>query len=273
MQPQLPNSDPIIVLEAGATHNGELSQALEMIDAAVKAGVTAIKFQTVWAGNIAPYRDGSLDYRDDTGPHRRRIVDMLRERELNWESWYAIDNYAHRAGMLWFSTPDMPTTAKMLGNVQGSGLIHEFRCAGIKIAGADMGRSDLVAAASHTRLRMLLDTRGGREELESALRLCREFRDDPIVVHTPTGYPTVDPGLSRIADLREEYPDLVIGFTSHSPGFADCKKAVEMGAGYVEKGITLSRKQPGIEHITCLEPDELVGFVGQMREIYRWQPR
>ena len=43
---------------------------------------------------------------------------------------------------------------------------------------------------------------------------------------------------------------------------------LEAGATYIEKGITLDRKQPGIEHLMCIEPGEVSGFVDQMIRTY-----
>ena len=227
---QLPNSNPIIVLEAGATHNGKLSEALEMIDIAAESGADAIKFQTVWAGNISEHRQGSLTYRDSTGEHSRKILDMLRERELSWDDWKEIDWHARCKGVLWFSTPDTPATAKILGNClyqPPKPPDYSFSCCGIKIAGRDMGRLDLIRAAAYTGLRVLLDTRGGAEELEAALAECGQhgvritgghYRRDEIIVHTPTGYPTTDPNLDRISQLVQIYPEHLIGYTSQSPG-------------------------------------------------------
>jgi len=277
---QLPDNNPIIVLEAGATHNGNIKQVMEMIDAACCRDfrVSAIKFQTVWAGNLANHRTGSLTYRDFNGEHRRPILDMLRERELAWHDWVMIDQYCSEVGLPWFSTPDTPATAKTLGNCQGPSPSHQFHCCGIKVAGADMGRTDLIAAAANTGLRVLLDTRGGKDELDAALEIVkmaldifdpidREYYDElPIIVHTPTGYPTTDPNLNRITELKADYPEYVIGFTSHSPGITDCVKAVLAGARYIEKGITLDRKQPGIEHLMCLEPQEIQEFVDTITE-------
>ena len=42
-----------IIAEAGVNHNGDLSIALELIDAAANAGADYIKFQTFKAANLA----------------------------------------------------------------------------------------------------------------------------------------------------------------------------------------------------------------------------
>lgn len=268
--PQLPNDSPIIVLEAGATHNGRLDQAIALAALGLIPGITAVKYQTVWAGNLVPYRSGSISYRDYLGEHRAKITDLIQARELDWYSWVKLDQYCESMGVLWFSTPDIPATANMLANKHANNLAQDlfFSCCAIKVAGADMHREDLVAACANTGLRVLLDTRAGDEALDRAVELCLEHRPDPIIVHSPTGYPTQDPGLSRIHDLRQKYSGLVIGFTSHSLGSQDCEAAIAAGAGYIEKGITMTRKQPGIEHLMCLEPEEVEDFVTAIRKVY-----
>ncbi len=255
----LQDSNPIICLEAGATHGGSVRVAKELINASIWAD--CIKFQTVWAGNLEPYRQGSLKYRDGLGEHSRPMLEMLKERELDWEQWKDIDAHAKYMDVPWFTTPDYPPTAKLCAK-------NLDLCA-LKVAGSDMGRIDLIRAVANTGLRVLLDTKGGQEELDAALEACGEHRADTIIVHSPTGYPTTDPHLSRITALKEQYPGHVIGFTSHSPGIEDCVRAVQAGAGYIEKGISLDRNQSGIEHLMCLEPSEVEGFVDAIRNAAR----
>ncbi len=256
----LQNSNPIICLEAGATHGGNLRVAKELIDASVDAD--CIKFQTVWANNLALYRVGTLTFQDSSGNHERPMLDMLHEREMDWDEWEELDRHAWDKSLPLFTTPDAPKTARTLGN-------PGWHMCALKVAGSDMGRLDLIQAIAATGRRVLLDTKGGQEDLDNALEACAKFRDDTIIVHSPTGYPTTDPHLTRITALKIQYPNHVIGFTSHSPGIEDCVKAVQAGAGYIEKGISLDRRQAGIEQMMCLEPSEVAGFVSAIREAAR----
>ena len=52
--------EPFIIAEVGINHNGEIENALEMIDVAKAAGADAIKFQTFEASGIVA--DSSLTY-------------------------------------------------------------------------------------------------------------------------------------------------------------------------------------------------------------------
>ena len=40
------NFDPFIISEIGINHNGKLKDAYKLIDSSIKAGASAVKFQT-----------------------------------------------------------------------------------------------------------------------------------------------------------------------------------------------------------------------------------
>ena len=66
---------PFIIAEAGINHNGEIKNALEMIDVAKDAGVNAIKFQTFEASGIVT--DLSLTYTYKS--HGKEITESMFE--------------------------------------------------------------------------------------------------------------------------------------------------------------------------------------------------
>ena len=52
-----------IIAEAGVNHNGSSDIAKELIDAAVKAGADAVKFQTFKAANLVSKTAQKADYK------------------------------------------------------------------------------------------------------------------------------------------------------------------------------------------------------------------
>src|ERR1700744_1395172 len=54
--------------------------------------------------------------------------------------------------------------------------------------------------------------------------------------------------LAFISTLREQYPELVIGFSSHDDGIAYASIAYALGARVVEKHFTLDRSWKGSDH-------------------------
>ena len=51
-----------IIAEAGVNHNGSIELAFKLIDAAVEAGVDAVKFQTFKAENLVTKSADKADY-------------------------------------------------------------------------------------------------------------------------------------------------------------------------------------------------------------------
>uniref|UniRef100_UPI001C2F9434 N-acetylneuraminate synthase family protein n=1 Tax=Deinococcus sp. GbtcB9 TaxID=2824754 RepID=UPI001C2F9434 len=51
-----------IIAEAGVNHNGSLDIAYALVDAAVRAGANAIKFQTFKAENLVTRKAKQADY-------------------------------------------------------------------------------------------------------------------------------------------------------------------------------------------------------------------
>lgn len=71
-----------IVAEAGSNHNGDLAQAMCLIDVAAEAGADAVKFQTFKAAHMYPRSAGESDYLQI----RRPIYDIIRDMEMV-EKW------------------------------------------------------------------------------------------------------------------------------------------------------------------------------------------
>ena len=52
----------LIIAEAGVNHNGDLSIAKDLIDAAAEAGADIVKFQTFKSANLASKRASLSEY-------------------------------------------------------------------------------------------------------------------------------------------------------------------------------------------------------------------
>jgi N-acetylneuraminate synthase/sialic acid synthase len=69
-----------------------------------------------------------------------------------------------------------------------------------------------------------------------------------------------------INTFAEEFPDAVIGFSSHDSGIAMALVAYVLGARVVEKHLTLNRAMRGTDHAFSLEP---VGIRKVVRDLRR----
>jgi sialic acid synthase SpsE len=246
-----------VVFEGGATHTG-FESARGMVDAAAESGADAVKFQTVFAGNLMSSQDVVFGYGTVTGQKQESLHQILRRRELSLDQWTAVRRRAEDRGVIFFSTPDTPGTVDFLVGIGTPA---------IKIAGGDMNNYPLIAHAASTKLPVLLDTRGTLGDLEKAIETCLARGNEQIViVHCPSGDPSeVDSiHLRMIETYRRLFP-YPVGFSDHSPGHDMDVAAVALGADFIEKTITFDRATAGPEHVMSLLPGEMADFVARMR--------
>ena len=105
--------------EIGINHNGELGNALALIDQAADAGCDAVKFQKRTPEICTP-RD-QWDIERDTPWGRMTYIDYRHRVEFGVEEYPAIDEHAKRRGIDWFASP---------WDVESVDFLEEFHAAG-----------------------------------------------------------------------------------------------------------------------------------------------
>ena len=98
---------PLIVAEMSGNHNQSLDRALEIVEAAAKAGVHAIKLQTYTAETMTlNLNDEAFSVNEpDSLWAGRKLYELYDEAHTPWEWHQEIFNRANELGMIAFSTP------------------------------------------------------------------------------------------------------------------------------------------------------------------------
>ena len=102
-----PDSPPLIVAEMSGNHNGSLDRALQIVDAAAKAGAHAIKLQTYTADSLTlDVHTGDFYISDKKSLwHGQSLYELYTYAATPWE-WHApIFSRCRELGMDAFSTP------------------------------------------------------------------------------------------------------------------------------------------------------------------------
>ena len=89
------------------------------------------------------------------------------------------------------------------------------------------------------------------------------------MLHCNTEYPTPDKDVNILAinDLKEQFPNVSIGFSDHSVGYVAAVGAAILGVSLIEKHFTLDKNFAGPDHKASATPEELKALVENVRRI------
>mgnify|MGYP001564626580 CR=1 FL=1 len=240
---------PFIVAEIGASHKGSLNEALRLVDVAKRVGADGVKFQTYTAKEI------SADVMLKSGPWAGRSYHALyAEGETPWE-WHEILFARARAlGLIPFSSPFSEAAVKRL---------ETLNCPIYKIASPEIVHLKLIAAAARTHKSLIISTgmASKKEIIRAHDTAVTNGAKDIVFLHCLSAYPAEakDFNLCTMQELKDS--GLRIGLSDHSLSPIPAMLATAMGAEMIEKHLTLSRADGGIDAAFSLEPTEFAAMV------------
>ena len=250
--------NPVYVTgEIGINHNGELGNALALIDAAAEAGCDAVKFQKRTPRVCTP-RD-QWDIERDTPWGRMTYIDYRHRVEFGLDEYAAIDEHAKRRGIDWFASP---------WDVASVDFLEQFDVPAHKVASACLTDDELLVRLRATGRTIILST--GMSTMRQIRHAVEVLGSDNIVLcHATSTYPAraAELNLRMIDTLQGEFPNVPIGYSGHETGLQTSLAAVAIGAVFVERHITLDRAMWGSDQSASIEPQGLQRLVRDIRVI------
>ena len=161
------NYPPFIIAEMSGNHNQSLERALEIVEAAAKAGAHAIKLQTYTADTLTINMDKGAFYIDDPKSLWKgtSLYKLYQQAYTPWEWHKPIFERCRKLGLIGFSTPFDETAVDFL---------ESLNAPAYKIASFENNHLPLIRKAGSTGKPLIISTGMATiSELDEAVRTAR----------------------------------------------------------------------------------------------------
>ena len=235
-------SKAYIIAEIGINHNGSIELAKKLIDQAVNSGADAVKFQKRTVEDV--YTKEDLDrYRESPwGTTNRQQKEGL---EFSAEEYRQLQTYSEQSGV------DFIVSCWDLNSVDvvEKNLNVKYH----KVASALATDKAFLQKLNETGKPVILSTGMCTEaQIEAAINILDNLE---IVLACTSTYPSIpeEINLRHINTLKNNYPDLKIGFSNHYSGLDACVGAIALGSECIEFHITNDRTAYGSDQSASIE--------------------
>jgi len=244
---------PFFIAEISGNHNGDLLRALDIVQASASAGASAVKIQTYTAKTIT--MDVDSDEFRVSADHElwggRTLYNLYEEAFTPWEWHKPIFDKARELGITPFSTPFDESAVDFLESLD---------CPIYKIASLEIVDLPLIEMVAATGKPLILSTGTATlDEVSDAISAARlGGATDITTLVCTSSYPAKakDANLSRMKTLHDLF-GVKVGLSDHTLGSAVAVAATALGASVIEKHVTLSRADGGVDSAFSMEPGEL----------------
>ena len=254
------DSPTYVIAEMSGNHNMDFNRAIKIMEAAKESGADAIKIQTYTADTITLNCDNQyFQITQGTLWDGRTLHKLYEEAYTPWEWQPELKKIANEMGLAFFSSPFDFSSVDFL---------EKMDVPAYKIASFEITDIPLIRKVAGLGKPVIISTGIAKlADIELALQTCREAgNEDVILLKCCSEYPTPyeDINLRTMQSMAQTF-DCVVGLSDHTMGNAVATASVALGGKVVEKHLTLSRADGGVDSAFSMEPEEFKRMVDDIR--------
>lgn len=251
------------IADIAANHDGDLDRALQLMTLAKDAGADCAKFQHFRAEHIVS--DAGFTALGTQQSHQaswsKSVFEVYQDASLPWEWTPVLAEHAKRIGIEFMSAPyDLEAVAHL------NPFVNAF-----KIGSGDVNWLEEIADIAAQGKPVILAT-GAADSADVARAMDLLLATDvPIVLmQCNTNYEgTIDNihhvNLRVLTSYAEQYPNVTLGLSDHTPGHVTVLGAVALGARVIEKHFTDDTTRIGPDHGFSMDPETWQAMVHDTR--------
>jgi len=252
-----PDQPPLVIAEIGINHGGSLDIAIEMVDAAHRAGAEIIKIQT----HVVEDEMSSAAKKVIPGNSKQSIYSIMAESALSFDEEIELKKYIESKGVIFMSTPFSRAAAEQLEKMD----VDVY-----KIGSGECNNYPLIQHIANYGKPMIVSTgMNNIESIEKTAEILEKRKISYALLHTTNLYPT-PPNLVRLGALEEMkkvFPNTIIGLSDHTTSNHACFAAVALGASILERHFTDSMNREGPDIVNSMDPIALKELIEGSRLI------
>ncbi len=256
---------PFIVAEMSGNHNQSIERALEIVEAASKTGVDAIKFQTYTADSLTlNVRHKEFIIRDPKSLwDGQSLYELYQKAYTPWDWHEKLFQRCRELGVQAFSTPFDETAVDFLESLE---------VPAYKIASFENTHLPLIKKIALTGKPIIISTgMASIAELDETVNtIIATGNQNIILLKCTSTYPASpeNTNIRTIPHMRELY-GMLVGLSDHTLGIGVALGSIALGSCMVEKHFTLSRDDGGVDSAFSMEPEEMHMLVHESKRV--WQ--
>ncbi len=249
---------PLIIVELGINHNGNLNVAKKIIDKAKKAGAEIIKHQT-----HLPEFEMSEEAKKIIPVHtKENIFKIISDCSLNEKQEVDLKRYVEKKKMLFISTPFSREAANRL---------NKMKVPAFKIGSGECNNYPLIEHICKFRKPLILST--GMNDISSirkSVQIIEKYKIPYALMHTTNLYPTPYNliRLNALKELKKNFPKAIIGLSDHTGDNYTSYAAIGMGASIIEKHFVDSKTRKGPDIDASIDFKQLKNLIEGSNKIF-----
>lgn len=245
------NEQILLIAEIGGNHEGSVTKAYELADAAMDAGATVLKYQ-LYSGETLVSSEESPDR-----------VAHFNKFALDVQDYISLANYIESKGCHFNASIWQPDLLEIFDRYMGFYKIGSGDLTAYPIIKEIVKfKKPIILSTGLSTLKEVKDTVGFIRSLDKNYKK----KGMLAVLQCTSMYPIpdCDANLSVISSFKAELQDVVVGYSDHTVGTDAAKMAIAMGAKIIEVHFTDSRDGKDFrDHQVSFEPKEF-------SELLRW---
>ncbi len=255
------------IADIAANHDGDLERAKMLIRLAKDAGADAAKFQNFRAPKIVS--DYGFTHMDSQVSHqakwKKSVSEVYASASIPFEWTPVLKETCDDAGIDFFSSPYDFDAIDML----------DAYVPAYKIGSGDITWIESCERMASKGKPVLLATGASTiGDVQRAVQAILRINPQLVLMQCNTNYTAEDGNFDNIhlnvlKTYHAMYPELVLGLSDHTHGFATVLGAVALGARVVEKHFTDDNDRVGPDHPFAMNPQSWAEMVRATRQLER----